>query len=67
LPKDWATDNDVSAGSVVEFHSEEDVLLLSPQREEDREEGTLSIDVQPPGGGDYQDERSNTDVLVLAP
>ena len=44
LPKDWATDNDVSAGSVVRFHSEEDVLLLSPQREEDREEGRLSID-----------------------
>ncbi len=44
LPKDWATANDVSAGSVVEFHSEADVLLLSPQREEDREEGTLSID-----------------------
>jgi len=44
LPKDWATANDVSAGSVVEFHSEEDVLLLSPQREEEREEGTLSID-----------------------
>ena len=44
LPKDWATDNNVSAGSVVRFHSEEDVLLLSPQREEDREEGRLSID-----------------------
>ena len=44
LPKDWATDNDVSAGSVVRFHAEEDVLLLSPQREEDREEGRLSID-----------------------
>ncbi|MEF8851652.1 MAG: PhoU domain-containing protein [Haloarculaceae archaeon] len=44
LPKDWATANDVSAGSVVEFHSEEDILLLSPQREDDREEGRLSID-----------------------
>jgi len=44
LPKDWATENDVSAGSVVEFHSEEDILLLSPQREEEREEGVLSID-----------------------
>jgi len=44
LPKDWATENDVSAGSVVEFHSEEEILLLSPQREEEREEGVLSID-----------------------
>ena len=43
LPKDWATDNDVEAGSVVEFHSEEDLLLLSPRREEERTEGTLDI------------------------
>ena len=44
LPKDWATANDVSAGSVVEFHSEEDVLLLSPKRENDRVEGSTDID-----------------------
>jgi len=44
LPKDWATANDVSAGSVVEFHSEEDILLLSPRREEDRERGSIDID-----------------------
>jgi phosphate uptake regulator len=43
LPKDWATENDVEAGSVVEFHSEEDLLLLSPRREEERTEGTLDI------------------------
>ena len=43
LPKDWATANDVEAGSVVEFHSEEDLLLLSPRREEERTEGTLDI------------------------
>ena len=43
LPKEWATDNEVSAGSVVEFHSEADLLLLSPQREEDRIEGSLDI------------------------
>ena len=43
LPKEWATDNDVSAGSVVEFHSESDLLLLSPQREEDRIEGSMDI------------------------
>jgi phosphate uptake regulator len=43
LPKEWATDNDVSAGSIVEFHSEEDLLLLSPREEENRSEGTLDI------------------------
>ncbi|WP_459192190.1 PhoU domain-containing protein [Halosimplex sp. J119] len=44
LPKDWATANDVSAGSVVEFHSEEDILLLSPKSENEREEGSIDID-----------------------
>ncbi|WP_299269980.1 phosphate signaling complex PhoU family protein [Halorientalis sp.] len=43
LPKDWATANDVSAGSVVEFHAEDDSLLLSPKRDEERTEGTLDV------------------------
>jgi phosphate uptake regulator len=43
LPKDWATENDVSAGSLVEFHSEEDLLLLSPRREDDGNSGTLDV------------------------
>ena len=43
LPKDWATENGVSAGSIVEFHSEEDLLLLSPKDEKGRVEGTLDI------------------------
>ena len=43
LPKGWATNNDVSAGSIVEFHSEDDLLLLSPKREQGRVEGTLDI------------------------
>jgi len=43
LPKTWATENGVSAGSLVEFYPEEDSLLLTPQREEDRTEGTLDI------------------------
>ena len=43
LPKDWATANDVSSGSSVEFHSEEDLLLLTPQTEEERTRGTLDI------------------------
>ncbi|MFB6201262.1 MAG: PhoU domain-containing protein [Halorhabdus sp.] len=43
LPKDWATDNDVSAGSIVEFHTEEDFLLLSPRDETERARGALDI------------------------
>ena len=43
LPKDWATDNGVSGGSVVEFHAEEDLLLLRPQTEEGHTEGSLDI------------------------
>jgi len=43
LPKDWATANDVSGGSTVEFHAEDDLLLLTPQRDEGRTEGTLDI------------------------
>ena len=43
LPKDWATSNDVSAGSIVQFHSEDDLLLLSPKGEDERAEGTLDI------------------------
>ncbi|MHB9288226.1 PhoU domain-containing protein [Halobacteriales archaeon Cl-PHB] len=44
LPKGWATQNDVSAGSVVEFHAEDDLLLLSPRSEgSDNTEGSLDI------------------------
>ncbi|MFB6143422.1 MAG: PhoU domain-containing protein, partial [Halorientalis sp.] len=43
LPKDWATANDVSAGSVVEFHAEGESLLLTPRREDERSEGTLDV------------------------
>jgi len=43
LPKNWATENDVSAGSVVEFHSEGDLLLLQPRRNEGRLKGALDI------------------------
>jgi phosphate uptake regulator len=44
LPKEWATENDVAAGSVVEFHPEQDRLLLSPRREDDRLEGAMDIE-----------------------
>ena len=43
LPKGWATDNEVSGGSVVEFHPEADTLLLTPQSEEEKTEGELDI------------------------
>ncbi|MFB6188848.1 MAG: PhoU domain-containing protein [Halapricum sp.] len=43
LPKDWATDNDVSAGSIVEFHTEDDFLLLAPRDEQGRSEGVLDV------------------------
>jgi phosphate uptake regulator len=44
IPKEWATANDVSAGSTVEFYPEGDSLFLAPASgEEDRTEGTLDI------------------------
>ncbi|MFT4883751.1 MAG: phosphate uptake regulator [Natronomonas sp.] len=43
LPKEWATKNDVSGGSVVEFYPEDDSLLLTPRREEEKVEGALDI------------------------
>jgi len=43
LPKDWATKNDVDSSTTVEFHSEQDLLLLTPRSEEGRTEGTLDI------------------------
>ncbi len=43
LPKTWATENGVSGGSVVEFHPEDDTLLLTPRREEEKTEGILDI------------------------
>ena len=43
LPKEWATENGISGGSVVEFHPEGDTLLLTPQREDEKIEGALDI------------------------
>ncbi|MXR51336.1 AbrB/MazE/SpoVT family DNA-binding domain-containing protein [Halovenus sp. WSH3] len=43
LPKEWATENDVSSGTNVEFHSEQDLLLLTPQTEEEHTRGTLDV------------------------
>ena len=43
LPKDWATANGVAGGSVLEFYPEGDILLVTPQREEGKVEGSLDI------------------------
>ncbi|WP_248906600.1 phosphate signaling complex PhoU family protein [Halocatena marina] len=43
LPKSWATDNGVEAGSVVEFYPEDDSLLLMPRGDRERTEGQLDI------------------------
>ncbi len=43
LPKTWATENGVSAGSEVEFYPEDESLLLAPRTEETTTEGTLDV------------------------
>jgi phosphate uptake regulator len=43
IPKEWATENGVSAGSEVEFYPEGDSLFLTPRTGEDRTEGTLDV------------------------
>lgn len=43
IPKSWATGQDISAGSEVELHPEEDSLLLIPQKQRNGTEGTLDI------------------------
>jgi len=43
LPKDWATANGVEAGSTVAFYPEDDVLVLTPARDDERVQGTLDV------------------------
>ncbi|MXV60589.1 AbrB/MazE/SpoVT family DNA-binding domain-containing protein [Natronorubrum sp. JWXQ-INN-674] len=43
LPKTWATENGISSGSTVELYSEDDTLLVTPQRDADHQEGTLEV------------------------
>mgnify|MGYP000156245392 FL=1 len=40
-------------------------LSLSPSLGPNQDEGTIQFDVKPPAGGQYADERGNTDVLVV--
>ncbi|MFC5280150.1 PhoU domain-containing protein [Halorubrum rubrum] len=43
IPKSWATENDVGAGSEVEFYPDGDSLFLTPRSDEERTRGTLDI------------------------
>jgi len=41
-------------------------LSLAPSLRENQREGTVVFDVKPPAGSNYQDTRSNTELLVVA-
>ncbi len=58
LPKDWATENDVSAGSVIEFYPEEDSLLLTPKSEQERTEGRMDV-------SDLEDDQLTRAVMTM--
>ncbi|WP_313694565.1 phosphate uptake regulator PhoU [Halorarum halobium] len=58
IPKDWATENGVSAGSTVEFYPEDDSLFLTPRSEEERAEGSLDI-------GDLEDDELTRAVMTM--
>jgi len=40
-------------------------LSLSPSLGPNQQEGTITFSVKPPSGGNYQDEQSNTELLVV--
>ncbi len=44
IPKTWATNAGIEAGSEVEFHPEGESLLLSPRTDEGPTEGVLDVD-----------------------
>lgn len=43
IPKTWATENDVEAGTEIEFFPDGDSLFLTPRSEEERTRGTLDV------------------------
>ena len=43
IPKTWATEHDVGAGSEVEFYPDGDSLFLTPHSDEERTRGTLDV------------------------
>ncbi|WP_293030404.1 phosphate uptake regulator PhoU [Natronococcus sp.] len=58
LPKSWATDNGIGAGTTVECYPEDDSLLLTPASETDRQEGTLDV-------SDLEGERLTRAVMTM--
>ncbi|ARS91316.1 phosphate uptake regulator PhoU [Natrarchaeobaculum aegyptiacum] len=58
LPKTWATENGVEAGTTVEFFPEGDSLLLTPRSESRRQEGTLDV-------SDLEGERLTRAVMTM--
>ncbi|AWB26900.1 phosphate signaling complex PhoU family protein [Halococcoides cellulosivorans] len=43
LPKEWATANDVEAGSEIQFYPEDERLVLSPERSDDQSTGSFDV------------------------
>ncbi|MFB6120229.1 MAG: PhoU domain-containing protein [Halobacteriaceae archaeon] len=43
IPKEWARENDVSAGDEIEFYPDEDSLLMMPVQEEGTQRGNLDV------------------------
>lgn len=43
IPKDWATDNDVTAGDELAFYPQEGSLVVSPRESDEKSEGTIDI------------------------
>jgi phosphate uptake regulator len=43
IPKTWATENDVEAGTEIEFHPDGDSLFLTPRSDAERTRGSLDI------------------------
>jgi hypothetical protein len=41
------------------------LLRIDPSLRDNQDRGTLKIDIKPPAGTDYRDERENTEVLVV--
>ncbi|AUX10216.1 hypothetical protein AArcSl_2597 [Halalkaliarchaeum desulfuricum] len=39
---------------------------IDPELRANQPDGTLTIDIKPPAGSNYADERSNTEILVIA-
>lgn len=40
-------------------------LSMSPTLGPNQQEGTITFDIKPPAGGQYADERGNTEILVV--